>query len=101
MRLRSRGPGKWREGLTLCACLLLLSGYGFAAAPVVKRIEPPNWWAGLPGPMLLLYGEHLEGAVVTVDAPGVRVSRTEFGGDTHLFVWLQVEQDAQPGSFAL
>lgn len=101
MKGSARGRKRWREGLTLCACLLLLSSYGVASAPVVRRIEPPNWWIGLPDPMLLLYGEHLEGALVTVDAPGVRVSRTESSGDTHLFVWLHLEHSARQGSFTV
>ncbi len=97
----SRGQAKGRQGLRLWACLLLLTSCGFAAAPSVKRIEPPNWWAGLPDPMLLLYGEHLGDAVVTADAPGVRVSRVEPGGETHLFVWLHVDPDAPPGEVSL
>jgi len=30
-----------------------------AQAPKIERIDPPNWWIGLPSPMLLVRGEQL------------------------------------------
>ena len=42
--------------------LLALIGYcrgrqASAQAPRITKIDPPNWWVGLPDPMLLVYGE--------------------------------------------
>ena len=35
--------------------LLSLLSTGWAQAPVISKVEPPNWWVGLPhDPLLLL-----------------------------------------------
>jgi neopullulanase len=67
-------------------------------APVVRRVEPPNWWIGLPDPMLLITGEDLAGAHVGTDTPGVRIVSTRVGrrGD-YLFAWLEVTPSAESG----
>jgi neopullulanase len=62
-----------------------------SAAPHVVKIEPPNWWIGLPDPMLMITGEHLAGAMVSSNTPGVRVVRSLDGLKGHyLFVWLEI-----------
>ncbi|MGA8763279.1 MAG: alpha-amylase family glycosyl hydrolase [Candidatus Sulfotelmatobacter sp.] len=73
-----------------------------ANPPRVEKIEPPNWWIGLPDPMLLLSGENLAGARVSTSTPGVRVVRILDGLSPHyLFVWLKVIDTASPGSVRL
>ncbi|MGA9039779.1 MAG: alpha-amylase family glycosyl hydrolase [Terriglobales bacterium] len=68
------------------------------AAPHVEKIEPPNWWIGLPDPMVLLTGENLAGAHVSTTTPGVRVVRTLDGLSSHyLFVWLTISDEASAG----
>jgi len=64
---------------------------GAATAPVVKKVEPPNWWVGLtPELMVLLYGHRLQATKVACNLPDVVVEHTEAtqGGD-YLFVWLK------------
>jgi len=52
--------------------------------------------------MLLLTGRNLNGATVTTQHPGVRVSKTEEGASSHyLFVWLQIAADVMPGALPL
>lgn len=88
----------------LCFLVFLTSGMGFAAAlslaqepPRITKVEPPNWWTGLPGPMLLLRGENLSSAQVRVSDPDVRVEKTAAGaGDNYLFVWLSFAARLQP-----
>jgi len=39
--------------------------------PVIDKIDPPNWWADMPSPMLLIHGEHLSGARISVTGRNV------------------------------
>ena len=60
------------------------------SAPCIDKIDPPNWWATMPEPMLLIHGENLGGAKITVDGRQVSVARTQFSPNGHwAFVWLQ------------
>src|SRR5271170_3415791 len=69
-------------------------------APVVTKVEPPNWWIGLtPELMLLISGHKLEATHVICNLNTVHVSRTQAtaGGD-YLFVWLKIAPDARSGT---
>jgi len=71
-------------------------------APVVNKIDPPNWWIGLPHPMLLLTGENLAGARVSTHTRGVSVVRCADGlGGRYEFVWLKITEAASPGNISL
>ena len=73
-----------------------------ATAPRVEKIEPPNWWIGLPDPMLLLTGGNLGGAQVSTSTPGIRVIRTLDGQSArYLFVWLKISDTASTGTITL
>ncbi len=82
---------------------LMMCATAFAQnAPRVEKTEPPNWWIGLPSPMLLLQGDGLSDARITVSKPGVHVSRVENGlNGKYLFVWLEVANTATPGEAIL
>jgi neopullulanase len=91
-------------------CLLIISAALFfpalAAAtgqPEVTKVEPPNWWTGLVSPvMVLLYGENLSEAKVSVSYPGVKVEKTQMQSDgKHAFIWLDVARNAKPGTVNL
>ena len=57
--------------------------------PVISKVDPPNWWVGLPAPMLLVHGENLNGATVHVAAHGVTITKQQTSPNGHwLFVWL-------------
>ena len=73
------------------------------ATPQITKVEPPNWWIGLPpGPMLLLRGEHLADAKVTVSYPGARVLRAEAKPNgSYLVVWLDISPRARPGTITI
>jgi neopullulanase len=65
-------------------------------APKIDKIDPPNWWSGLPNPMLLVRGENLGQAQFTVDGKGVTLIRTQSSANGHwAFLWLRSE-DAAP-----
>ena len=70
--------------------LLLCAGVAFAQAPVVDKIDPPNWWVNMPLPMLLLHGDHLSDTRVTVGGHGISIEKTQASANGHyLFVWLE------------
>jgi neopullulanase len=71
--------------------------------PTVRKIEPPNWWAGFtPEVMLLLTGNALGDAQVETDNAGVRVSRVESSANGHyLFVWLKTKGGVSRGTISL
>jgi len=71
------------------------------ATPEVNKVEPPDWWIGLPSPMLLLKGKHFQGAHVKTSNRAVHVRRTQVSENGHwLFVWLDTAL-AKPGTFQL
>jgi glycosidase len=72
--------------------------HGAASASKITKVEPPNWWLGLPSPMIMLTGENLEQARVSTMAPGIRIFRTRHSRNGHyLFLWVEVGKQAVPG----
>jgi glycosidase len=69
-------------------------------APVVSKLEPPNWWIGLtPEVLLLISGRHLEATHVLCNLATLKVSRTQSSGNgDYLFVWLKIAADARSGT---
>ena len=68
--------------------------------PRVDALEPPSWWRGSTyRPIrLLVRGDGLSGARVSVEGPGVRVGPPRItGGGKYLFVDLEIEAKAAPG----
>ena len=71
-------------GLAQTRCLAI-SG----TLPCIDKIAPPNWWANMPTPMLLLYGNHLENSHVAVAGSNISVSHFQSSANGHyLFIWL-------------
>ncbi len=103
MKLAWRGRG----AAIAIAILLLVPAPGFLVAndqpaPIVQKIEPPNWWLDFPDPMVLLTGDNLSRATVEVGYPGVQVEKVEPGGEgRYLLVWLKILPGARPGSVSL
>lgn len=69
--------------------------------PIIQQTDPPNWWSGLPNPMLLLRGKNLSGARVRTTVQGIAVQRTRVSANGDwLFVWLDISS-APPQHFNL
>ncbi len=69
--------------------------------PVIQQTDPPNWWSGMPNPMLLLHGKNLSGARVRTSVQGIVVQRTRVSANGDwLFVWLDISS-APPQRFNL
>jgi glycosidase len=83
--------------------LLLFTVYAFAQVPIVRKIEPPNWWTNFtPELMLLLTGENLSGAHVQSTSTGATLLDSEPSPNGHyLFVHLRLSADLPPGSLGL
>lgn len=65
-------------------------------SPRIDKIDPPNWFAGLPEPMLLLRGENLKGADFVVEGNGVALRSSRVSDNGHwAFLWL-ITRNAQP-----
>src|SRR5262249_23509010 len=71
-----------------------------SGAPVVSKVEPPDWWVNLtPGLMLLLSGRGLSATRVACNLPEVVVERTEATqGGEYLFVWLKFGPQLRSGT---
>ena len=72
----------------LGAILLSLSTY---AAMNVNKIDPPFWYTGMQNPelQLMVYGEGIGKASVSVNYPGVTLSSTvKLESDNYLLVYL-------------
>jgi len=70
-----------------------------AQSPRISKIEPPNWWAGYVSPvMVLLYGDDLAGAKISVSYPGLSIQKTQIQPDgKHAFLWLEISPKTKPG----
>lgn len=90
-----------RTRLTLAIIVGLLCCVSALAydPPRVTKIDPPNWWTSFtPELMLLITGEHLSNAKISVTYPGVSVARTQAGASDHyLFVWLKLDPTVRAG----
>lgn len=72
----------------------------FAQVPQISKVEPPNWWADYVSPvMVLIYGDNLATAKLSVNYAGVTVQKTQIQWDgKHAFVRLAVSPKAKPGT---
>jgi len=81
----------------LCVCLLPAfsqpASKGGSGAPVIRKVEPPNWWVNYtPELTLLLTGENLKGARVESKTPEATVLGSEGSANGHyLFVHLRLK----------
>lgn len=85
---------------TLCISLSAMSMY----AVNIDKIDPPFWYAGMKNPelQLLVYGQGIAGASVSVNYPGVSLSSVvRLESNNYLLVYLSVSPQVQPGKMAL
>lgn len=92
----------WFQTGALSVLLALSTGLA-AQAPVVKKIEPPNWWVNYtPEVMLLVTGENLRGVSVESRGAGAQVIGSESSSNGHyLFVHLRLRSDLTARSVKL
>lgn len=78
--------------------LSLFSAVALAQAPQITKVDPPNWWANMPKPMLLLKGEHFTGARFAVSGAGrqhIGIERTSVSANGHYAeLWMSASPNA-------
>jgi glycosidase len=63
-----------------------------AQAPLIDRIDPPNWWTDLPEPVVLVHGENLGGAQFRIAGTRASLARTQVSANGHwAFLWLHTQ----------
>jgi len=71
--------------------LLFCSAVSLAqtSAPVIAKIDPPNWWINMPAPMLLVQGENFTNATFTLTGAPVRIAKKQVSTNGHwAILWL-------------
>jgi glycosidase len=59
----------------------------------IQKIDPPNWYATLPKPMLLIRGEGFTGATFSLSDSKLKIERTTLSENGH---WAQLWLSASP-----
>lgn len=76
--------------------LLLTPVFAMAqAAPTITKVDPPNWFAALPSPLLLIRGENLSGARFSLSDPALTVQAQNVSANGH---WATVQLTASPAT---
>jgi neopullulanase len=65
-----------------------------ATTPRILKIDPPDWWANMPKPMLLVRGENLCGARFSLSDEQLRVERSTISDNCH---WAELWLNSTPG----
>jgi glycosidase len=82
-------------------CLLLINLVGYTQ--VVKKIEPPNWWAGMKNTelQLLIYGEKIADFAPVISNKDIALTHIQKGeSENYVFLTLDLSK-AKPGEFSI
>jgi glycosidase len=78
-----------------------LSLCGQSGKPVITKIDPPNWFTGLPNSLLLVHGEHLENTSFAIRNSSAQITETTISANGHwAFLGIQTNS-AKPGQLDL
>jgi len=86
----------------LCIAATLLPFVSRAQAPVIEKVEPPNWWANhsINPVRVLIRGQHLTGA--RLECPRLTCGRVRVNAaGTYAFVDVTIAARTAPGSYPL
>lgn len=81
-----------------------LNIYIAAQDPVIEKIEPPNWWAGMHHNkiQLMVYGEELKGASAEFNTDKIKILKVnETENPSYLFVDIEISDNLTPGDYTL
>jgi glycosidase len=86
--------------LTALAALALAAADAGAQAPVIEKVDPPNWWAGhsINPVRLLIRGRNLAGARLECPRASCGEVRTNAAG-TYAFVDVTIPETLAPGRY--
>ena len=83
-------------------CLLSVFAQLKAQNPIIKRIDPTNWWVGMKNPalQLLIYGTNIKGSKVNINYQGVTILEVhEVENSNYLFVDVRIAPETKAGTF--
>jgi glycosidase len=72
--------------------------------PLVQRLEPTNWWTDMKQSefQLLFYGEGIAAAEISVNYPGVSISRKQLTDNSnYVFLYLNIAKETIPGKLKI
>jgi glycosidase len=99
--MRERSIKIFIRSAILCALMLTIVSICAAQnAPVVLKVEPPNWWVGhsINPVRVLIHGRNLAGAHVEATGAGLQTGLTRINAaGTYLFVDVLIDGQAKPG----
>ena len=84
--------------LSLAYCFYSFVSAAQSAKPVITKIDPPNWFTGVPNSLLLVHGEHLENTTFTLHNTGARITEQTISPNGHWAFLTFVTAAAQPGT---
>lgn len=94
---------KFAKPVFVIVALCFLSfGVSAQGVPKVKKVEPPNWWAGhsINPVRLLIRGENLQNAAVRPVGAGVKASNIRVNPrGTYIFFDVEIESGTAPGNY--
>jgi neopullulanase len=70
--------------------------------PLVQRVEPTYWWIGMNNSefQLMLYGNSISSADISINYPGVTISRKQLTDNpNYVFLYIVVAKETVPGKF--
>ena len=87
------------RAVAFCASLMLAASpftVAQSAAPTITKIEPPNWFAAMPDPMLLIEGTGLANAHFTASEKSIQIAGTTTSPNGHWAILSLNTHAAQP-----
>ncbi len=93
---RWQGVQVWAGVLRIALATLAMHALAAAAqrGPLaIDKIDPPNWWAKMPRPMLLVHGEGLRSATFSISDRNLRIERVAPSANGH---WAQLWLSSSP-----
>ncbi len=87
----------------LCLCFIFIQ-IGYSQNPIIKRVDPTNWWVGMKNPnlQLLIYGKDIKGSKVAINYAGVSIEQVyEVENPNYLFVDVKIRPETKAGTFMI
>jgi len=83
---------------------LLVLFSSISVSSQIERVEPPNWWVGFKETklQLLVKGNDISALSPAIEYAGVSIQKVHKAkSPNYLFIDLQIDSDAKPGSFTI
>ncbi|MFP5233187.1 MAG: alpha-amylase family glycosyl hydrolase, partial [Acidobacteriota bacterium] len=93
-RWRGAQVGAWILRIALAALAMQAPAVSAQSGRLaIDKVDPPNWWSGMPPPMLLAHGDGLRAATFSISDPALRIDKVTPSANGH---WAQLWLSASP-----